>query len=107
MTGSRYDMLGVAPLRMLDHVRDMCARHNVPVSLCGEMGGKPLQAMALLGLGFRQFSVPSAAIGPVKRMLRSAHTQRLEAAVREAMDRPDLDMRVELENIANRQGLKL
>ena len=38
MTGTRYDMLGVAPLRMLDHVRDMCARHNVPVSLCGEMG---------------------------------------------------------------------
>jgi len=71
------------------------------------MGGKPLQAMTLLGLGFRQFSVPSAAIGPVKRMLRSAHTQRLEAAVREALDRPDLDMRVELENIANRQGIKL
>ena len=77
-------MLSVAPLRMLDHVREMCDRHDVPVSLCGEMGGKPLQAMALLGIGFRRFSVPSAAIGPVKRMLRSAHTQRLEAAVREA-----------------------
>ena len=55
MTGTRYDMLSVAPLRMLDHVRDMCERHDVPVSLCGEMGGKPLQAMALLGLGFVGF----------------------------------------------------
>ena len=107
MTGTRYDMLSVAPLRMLDHVRDMCERHDVPVSLCGEMGGKPLQAMALLGLGFRRFSVPSAAIGPVKRMLRSAHTQRLETAVREALDKPTADMRAELENIANRQGIKL
>ena len=85
----------------------MCERHDVPVSLCGEMGGKPLQAMALLGLGFRRFSVPSAAIGPVKRMLRSAHTQRLEPAVREALDKPALDIRAELENIANRQGIKL
>ena len=107
MTGTRYDMLSVAPLRMLDHVRDMCERHDVPVSLCGEMGGKPLQAMALLGLGFRRFSVPSAAIGPVKRMLRSAHTQRLETAVREALDKPAADIRAELENIANRQGIKL
>jgi signal transduction protein with GAF and PtsI domain len=51
--------------------------------------------------------VPSAAIGPVKRMLRSAHTQRLESAVREALDKPAADIRVELENIANRQGIKL
>jgi phosphotransferase system enzyme I (PtsP) len=88
-------------------VREVCDRHDVPVSLCGEMGGKPLQAMALLGLGFRRFSVPSAAIGPVKRMLRSVHTQRLESAVREALDKPAADIRVELENIANRQGIKL
>jgi phosphotransferase system enzyme I (PtsP) len=85
----------------------MCERHDVEVSLCGEMGGKPLQAMALLGLGFRRFSVPSAAIGPVKRMFRSAHTQRLETAVREALDKPAADIRAELENIANRQGIKL
>ena len=107
MMGTRYDMLSLAPLRMLDHVRETCAHHDVPVSLCGEMGGRPLQAMALLGLGFRRFSVPSASIGPVKRMLRSTNADRLENAVRAMMDAPPENIRAELENIADRQGIKL
>ena len=40
----------------------------MPVTLCGEMAGNPLAAMALIGLGFRSLSMSAAAIGPVKAM---------------------------------------
>ena len=40
-------------------------------ALCGEMAGSPLEAMALVGLGFRTLSMAPAAIGPVKAMIRS------------------------------------
>ncbi len=40
----------------------------MPVTLCGELAGDPLGAMALIGLGYRSLSMSAAAIGPVKAM---------------------------------------
>ncbi len=49
-----------------------CRRtHNTPVTLCGELAGKPISAMALIGIGYRSISMSPAAIGPVKAMLLS------------------------------------
>ena len=55
-----------------------CYHHNVPLSLCGEMAGSPLDAMALLGVGFRILSMAPSAVGPVKTMIRSLHLTPLE-----------------------------
>ena len=63
-TSDRYDFLSLAAMRLLAQVREICDAHDVPVSICGELGGRPLEAMALLGLGYRRFSLPSASIGP-------------------------------------------
>ncbi len=41
---------------------------NMPVTLCGELAGNPLGAMALIGVGYRSLSMSAAAIGPVKAM---------------------------------------
>ena len=38
-------------------------------TVCGEIGGRPLEAMALIGLGFRSLSMSPTSIGPVKAML--------------------------------------
>ena len=46
-------------------------KHDVPLTLCGEMAGKPLEAMALIGLGFRSISMAPASVGPVKAMILS------------------------------------
>lgn len=35
------------------------------------MAGRPLDAMALIGIGFRMLSMAPSSIGPVKTMLRS------------------------------------
>ena len=40
--------------------------HGTTLTLCGEMGGKPLEAVVLIALGFRGLSMSPASIGPVK-----------------------------------------
>ena len=54
-----------------------CAAAGRPLSVCGEMAGRPLEAMALLGLGIDSLSMAPSAIGPVKTMLRSLDIGRL------------------------------
>jgi phosphotransferase system enzyme I (PtsP) len=107
MVSERYDLLSLPSLRLLSHVRDMCAKHEVPVSICGELGGKPLEAMTLMGLGFRSFSLSSASVGPVKRMIRSVNMGRLEQAVNDVLDNPSDRLRDQLLGIADAQGVKL
>ncbi len=67
----RYDPLSPSILRVLGQIAAGCAAHNLPVTVCGEMAGDPLEAMALVGLGFRALSMAPSSIGPVKAMIRS------------------------------------
>jgi phosphotransferase system enzyme I (PtsP) len=67
----RYDWLSVAILRFLSRIVRTCANYDVPVGVCGEMGGRTLEAMALLGIGIRRLSITPASVGPVKAMVRS------------------------------------
>jgi phosphotransferase system, enzyme I, PtsP len=67
----RYDPLSPAVLRLLRDVARACQEAGKPFTLCGEMAGDPLGAMALLGLGYRSLSVAPRCFGPVKAMIRS------------------------------------
>ncbi|MBL0374728.1 phosphoenolpyruvate--protein phosphotransferase [Rhizobium sp. KVB221] len=82
----RFDTLGRPFLRLLRDIVRAGERHNTPVTLCGEMAGKPLSAMALLGIGFRSVSMSPAAIGPVKAMLLGLDTAKLGHVMSEALD---------------------
>jgi phosphoenolpyruvate-protein phosphotransferase len=73
----RYDVLSPVALRLLKHVLNECDRADVSVSLCGEMAGRPLDALALIGIGFRNLSLAPPALGPVKAMLRSTDLRTL------------------------------
>ncbi len=75
---ARYDALSAAPLRALAVIADAARRHGRPLSLCGEMAGRPLEAMALIGLGYRSISMAPASIGPVKSMVLSLDAGALE-----------------------------
>ena len=74
----RFDPLSVPFLRVLKSIADAGRRNNKPVTLCGEMAGKPILAMALIGLGFRSLSMNAASVGPVKAMLMSLDAGQLE-----------------------------
>jgi len=59
----RYDSLSPPALRALRAIREACEDTGTPVSVCGEMAGRPLEAFALVALGFDQLSMPPAGIG--------------------------------------------
>ncbi|MEK7246041.1 MAG: putative PEP-binding protein, partial [Pseudomonadota bacterium] len=75
----RYDPLSPLVLRCLADVVGRAQRAGRPVGLCGEMAGRPLEAMALIGLGFRDLSLSPPAVGPVKDMIRSLDLSALTA----------------------------
>ena len=64
--------------------------HGTDFALCGEMAGRPLEAMALIGLGFRQISMAPASIGPVKAMILSLNAEKLRETLFELIDRNSL-----------------
>lgn len=84
----RYDSLSPTMLAVLRGLIEAGEARGVPFSLCGEMAGRPLDAMALIGLGFRTLSMPSPAIGPVKTMVRSLDVAGLRRFLLGLLDRP-------------------
>jgi phosphotransferase system enzyme I (PtsP) len=98
----RYDWLSPAILRFLRRVSREARDAGVPVRVCGEMGGRPLEAMALIGLGIEQFSITPAAIGPIKAMVLSLDAGRIRTRVEQLLDKPPANMRKALSDWARR-----
>ena len=92
----RYDPLSPATLAMFRELVDGCRHHRVPLSLCGEMAGSPLDAMALLGVGFRVLSMAPSSVGPVKTMIRSLRLAPLEQFLVTLSDSSDHSLRDKL-----------
>ena len=88
-----------APLKS---IRDACVETGTPVSVCGEMAGRPLEAFALVALGFERLSMPPAGIGPVKQMVlscdRGAARKGIEGFLRSAGG----SLRGEIESLARK-----
>ncbi len=61
---SRYDALSAAPLKALRTLVKAARKYRVPLNVCGEMAGKPIDAMTLIGLGFRSLSMAPAVDRP-------------------------------------------
>ncbi|MEP3274766.1 MAG: phosphoenolpyruvate--protein phosphotransferase [Stappiaceae bacterium] len=82
----RFDTLSVGFLRALKQIVDASDRHHIPVTLCGELAGKPLECMALLALGYRSISMAPSSIGPIKAMLLELDIDRLRARFLQKLD---------------------
>ncbi len=93
---ARYDLLSPAVLAFFAHIVDSAAGANRPIAFCGEMAGGVLEAMTLIGLGFRKLSVAPASVGPVKAMLRATEVAPLADYVRSLAGRPDRTVRDKL-----------
>ncbi len=89
----RYDWLSPAILRFLSRVVAPTRAAGVDLAVCGEMGGRTLEAMALIGLGIERLSITPAAVGPVKAMIRSLDRARLMEDMAAMLARPPRDMR--------------
>ena len=89
----RYDVLAPAALRFLRDLVERCRAAGVPLTLCGEMASRPLEAMALVGLGIRRLSVAASEIGSVKATVRSLEARRLAAYLETLLGLPDRSLR--------------
>jgi phosphotransferase system enzyme I (PtsP) len=89
LVASRFDALSRPFLRALRAILKAGERAGVPVTLCGEMAGNPLAAMALIGLGYRSLSMSAAAIGPVKAMTLALDAGKLAAGLDRCLDAGD------------------
>jgi phosphotransferase system enzyme I (PtsP) len=98
----RYDWLSPAILRFLKRVLDQAAEAGVPVRICGEMAGRPLDAMALIGIGAERFSITPAAVGPIKAMIRSLDAAALRPKMAQWLQRPPADFRRAVSDWARR-----
>ncbi|MGI4949348.1 MAG: phosphoenolpyruvate--protein phosphotransferase, partial [Janthinobacterium lividum] len=92
----RYDWLSASILRFLARLVGPADAAGVPLAVCGEMGGRPLEAMALIGLGIRRLSITPAAVGPIKAMVRSLDAAALAAHMTGLLADPPRDMRAAL-----------
>jgi phosphotransferase system enzyme I (PtsP) len=103
----RYDWLSPAILRFLKRVLDAARAANVPVRICGEMAGRPLEGMALIGIGAENFSITPAGVGPIKAMVRSLDAGAVRARLDQLLARPPKDMRKALTDWAKRHSVTI
>ena len=104
---NRFDSLSVAPLKALRTLAEACRKHGVQITLCGEMAGKPIEAMCLIGLGFRTFSMAPASIGPVKAMIRSLDASAVTRLLGELLVAGSGSLREKLEDFAAKHKVEI
>ncbi len=103
----RYDWLSPSILRFLRRVVNGVADFPVDVTVCGEMGGRPLEALALIALGIRRLSITPAAVGPIKEMLQQIDIAEVSQAMTGWLKEPPADMRATMLAWAADRGISV
>ena len=103
----RFDSLNPAALRAFRQIVMGAELHDTPLTLCGEMAGKPLEAMTLIGLGFRSISMAPASVGPVKAMVLSLDAGNLREKLDELLADRATSLREELKRFAAESGVQI
>jgi phosphotransferase system enzyme I (PtsP) len=103
----RFDSLSPAALRAFRQIVLAADRHGTPLTLCGEMAGRPLEAMALVGLGFRSISMAPASVGPVKAMVLSLDAENLRRRLDTLLEERKTSLREDLKRFAAETGVQI
>ena len=101
----RYDWLSPAILRFLRRVQLSVAGYDIDVTVCGEMGGRRLEALALLGIGIRRLSITPASVGPVKELVRKVDLADITETMNRWLSAPPGNLRDALTNWAHERGI--
>ena len=102
----RYDWLSPAILRYLARVSQSLVGQNVRLGVCGEMGGRRLEALALLGIGYRRLSITPAAVGPIKEVIRKVDLGELSEQMGRWLASPPPSLRAELQAWATERDIE-
>ena len=102
----RYDWLSPSIIRFLRRVVQGSVGSGVDLGVCGEMGGRRLEALALLGIGFRRLSITPAAVGPIKELVRRVDLSELSGAMNTWLGDPSINLREALSAWAEERGIE-
>lgn len=102
----RYDWLSPAIFRFIRRVVRQLDGTGIDISVCGEMGGRRLEALALIGIGIRRLSITPASVGPIKEMLQRVDAREIDAAMERWLDEPVQDLRAALGAWAEERGIE-
>lgn len=80
-----YDPIALPRLRALKHIVDMARRYNVPLTMCGELAGKTVEALALMSIGMTKLSMSPPAVGPIKEMIMGLELEPIRKSVSSAL----------------------
>jgi phosphotransferase system enzyme I (PtsP) len=81
----RYDPIAIPRLRALKHIVDMAKRYDVPLTMCGELAGRPIEALALMSIGMTRLSMGPPSVGPIKEMVLGLELQPIRNSVNAAL----------------------
>lgn len=101
----RYDWLSPAILRFLRRVILAVEGQGVDLAVCGEMGGRQLEALALLGIGIHRLSITPVSVGPIKQLVRQVDLAEIGEAMTGWLANPPPDLRAALTAWANERGM--
>ena len=103
----RYDTLSPAVLNLMRRIAESGrdAGRLSEVSVCGEIAGRPLEAMALVGFGITSLSMQASMIGPVKMMIRNLDTRAIRPCVEKLCSLSGPSARAELAEFAEAHGV--
>jgi len=80
-----YDPIGIPRLRAIRLIVDAARRYNIPITMCGELAGRPLEALALMAIGMTRLSMGPASIGPIQELVLNLDLRPIQLAVGAAL----------------------
>jgi len=104
---NRYDVLSAPFLKMMHDIVQKANQAGVPCSVCGEMAANPIEALALIGIGYRNLSMSGASIGRVKSMVRSVKLEDIEDYMKTLLKSNRRTLRPQLISYANDHGIEI
>jgi len=102
----RYDWLSPSILRFLRRVLKGVEGYPVDVTVCGEMGGRRLEALALMGIGVRRLSITPVSVGPLKELVSKVDLAELSQVMEGWLATPPPNLRTALAEWAMWRGIE-
>jgi len=102
---NRYDSLAPATLKVLKYISDECKKANIPCSVCGEIASNPIDAIALIALGYTSLSMNPTAIPAIKAVVRTMNRTKTAEYIFSQIDQSNHSIREQLKSYAIDHGI--
>lgn len=81
-----YDPLSAPRIRVFKQIACACHSYQLPLTMCGELANRPMEALALMAVGFDQLSMSATAVGPVRELVRHIHLSEVKDTMANLLD---------------------